>query len=407
VQGTEQEFLLGLNGSGIRVHCPVVKREVTAMSAMYRVLVLGDTAGGIPAGIKARIVSAARPFGIELDDQLEFVESSNLAGSTAASVAVYVGSAPPPPFSNHGVLGAGIPVIPLVSNRRDCAAELPTELQPFNAMSLSEDSEDAIATAVLECLGLLHRQRRVFVSYVRAEAREVALQLFDELSKKQFDVFLDTHDVRPGEDFQAVLWHRLCDSDVMVMCDTASYFGRRWTREEYGKASIKKAAILRVAWPGVGTAPSFTATDTVALTEVDLTGSGLTAIALDRITSQIERLRSLSIAARHANLIGSLRAAVDDLKGTILGIGPFRRVDVVLPRGRQIHAYSVLGVPTAQTVHDVALASLAGNAAIVYDQLGIHEQWLKHLAWLGQNISQVRWLQVARLGWDLSAWDSE
>jgi hypothetical protein len=117
------------------------------MSAMYRVIVLGDTASGIPVGIKARIVSAARPFGIELDDQLEFVESCNLARSTAASVAVYVGSAPPPPFSNHGVLGAGIPVIPLVSNRRDCAAELPTELQPFNAMSLSEDSEDAIATA--------------------------------------------------------------------------------------------------------------------------------------------------------------------------------------------------------------------------------------------------------------------
>ena len=119
-------------------------------------------------------------------------------------------------------------------------------------------------------------------------------------------------------------FHRLCcgigsvDSDVMVMCDTTSYFSRRWTREEFGKASLKKAAILRVSWPGVDTAPSFTATDTVALTDADLTGSGLRAIAVDRITGQIERLRSLSIAARHANLIGSLRKALlthlDDLE---------------------------------------------------------------------------------------------
>lgn len=377
------------------------------MSAMYRVIVLGDTAKGIPAGVEAKIISDAKDFGMERGKELEFVDGNSLAATTAASVAVYVASTPPPSFSGHGVLAAGIPVIPLVSDKDNCSAELPPELRPFNAMSLKQDSEDAIAAAVLECLGLLHKQRRVFVSYVRKEAREAALQLFDELSQKQFDVFLDTHDVRPGADFQAVLWHRLCDSDVMVMCDTANYFNRRWTREEYGKASLKKAAILRVAWPGVATAPSFAATDTITLTGADFTGSSLTSTALDKVASQIERLRSLSIAARHANLIGSLRAAVTDLKGSIVGIGPFRRVDVVLPRGKQIHAYSVVGVPTAQTVHDIAMEALAGNAAIVYDHLGIHDDWLEHLAWLGKNISHVRWLQAARLGWDLGAWDSE
>ena len=41
---------------------PITKSETTSMSAMYRVIVLGDIASGIPAGIKARIVSAAKLF---------------------------------------------------------------------------------------------------------------------------------------------------------------------------------------------------------------------------------------------------------------------------------------------------------------------------------------------------------
>jgi len=41
----------------------------------------------------------------------------------------------------------------------------------------------------------LPAQRRVFVSYRRNESRDAAVQLFEELSARQFDVFLDTHSV--------------------------------------------------------------------------------------------------------------------------------------------------------------------------------------------------------------------
>lgn len=376
------------------------------MTAIYRIVTLGDVAKGLPSGVRSKIEAAATSFGLNLKTELEFV-GPDAGPSTAASVAIYIGGAPPTAFTQQWLIAAGIPVIPLVAARDNCAAELPSALLPINAMSWAEDSEDTIAAAILECLGLLHRQRRVFISYVRREARSAALQLFDQLSERQFDVFLDTHDVRPGEDFQAVLWHRLCDSDVMLMLDTANYFSRRWTREEYGKASLKKAAILRVAWPGVAVAPSFSATDTIELDATEFSGDSLSDPALGRIGGQIEHLRSLSIAARHANLVGTLRAAVDDLKGKVVGIGARRRVDFDLPRGKRIHAYSVLGVPTSQTLHEVAIQAAVGNAAIVYDHLGVHDRWVDHLKWLGANISSVRWLQTAQLAWDLAAWDSE
>ena len=130
---------------------------------------------------------------------------------------------------------------------------------------------ERIATALLECVGLLPRQRRVFVSYRRDDARQAALQLFNALSARLFDVFLDTHGIAPAEDFQAVLWHRLCDSDVLVMLDTPGYFESRWTNAEYGRALAKGISVLRIGWPGVS--PSLrTATASrldLAATEID------------------------------------------------------------------------------------------------------------------------------------------
>jgi hypothetical protein len=99
---------------------------------------------------------------------------------------------------------------------------------------------------LLECVGLLPRQRRVFVSYRRDEARQAALQMFDALSSRHFYVFLDTHGITPAEDFQAMLWHRLCDSDVLLMLDTPNYFEGRWTSAEFGRALAKGISVLRI-----------------------------------------------------------------------------------------------------------------------------------------------------------------
>src|SRR3546814_7633077 len=67
-----------------------------------------------------------------------------------------------------------------------------------------------------------------------------------DVCSRGFDVFLDTHDIRPGDPFQDVLWHRLVDSDVMVMLDTPTYFDSRWTRQEIGRARAKEIQVLSV-----------------------------------------------------------------------------------------------------------------------------------------------------------------
>ena len=63
-----------------------------------------------------------------------------------------------------------------------------------------------MCSALLETLGLLPSQRRIFLSYKRSESRQAALQLADTLADLQFDVFLGTRGVPPAVNFQDMLF---------------------------------------------------------------------------------------------------------------------------------------------------------------------------------------------------------
>src|SRR3546814_16825784 len=107
-----------------------------------------------------------------------------------------------------------------------------------------------------------------------------------------FDVFLDTHDIRPGDPFQDVLWHRLVDSDVMVMLDTPTHFDSRWTRQEIGRERAKEIQVLRVIWhehtPNTLTALA----ETISLDPKELTGQDEPIVAKtpDTIILEIKQL---------------------------------------------------------------------------------------------------------------------
>src|SRR5580693_1170618 len=104
---------------------------------------------------------------------------------------------------------------------------------------------EAIAARLLEALALLRETRRLFISYRRSESRKVAIQLYEALDEKTFDVFLDTISIRPGEEFQKVLAHRLADVDVIVLLHTRDFIGSRWTITELTQANAMNVAILR------------------------------------------------------------------------------------------------------------------------------------------------------------------
>ncbi|MDB5935214.1 MAG: hypothetical protein JWQ01_2558 [Massilia sp.] len=375
---------------------------------LYQCLLFG---GPTPDQIKNFASSFSRSmseFGLNTPDHFflecgindDFVE-------TVPTVAVFFGSEAAE-FPEHPLLiRLNIPVIPLVSTLERVPVELPHCLRSINALALDSRDEALVKPVgvALQCLGLLHSQRRVFISYRRAESREVAVQLFESLATRHFDVFLDTHSVGAAVDFQSVLWHRLCDSDVVVMLDTPGFFESRWAKVEWGRATDKHISILQVLWPG-HVASRFSALATpMALTDADFAGAVLIEDTAERIAMQVEVLRSKSTALRHANIAGHLRAAIESMGGAVEGYGARRSLVMKLPSGAALVAHPSVGVPSAVTLHEAVADGDTRASIVVYDHVGISEQWMTHLGWLGENFTSVKWIRSRQAGWELAELD--
>jgi hypothetical protein len=375
---------------------------------LYELALMGAPSDTQIGDVETYVSGVIAPFGLRLGTEVGwairpaiFQPEQRLPASVA-----FFGK---PGIASDGIqnlLARGIPVIPVARESNTVSSDLPDLLKPFNCLTFGGDGAIRIATALLECVRLLPRQRRVFVSYRRDEAREAALGVFDFLSSRVYDVFLDTHGILPAEDFQGVLWHRLCDSDVLIMLDTPTYFQSRWTSAEFGRALAKGISILRVGWPGVIPAARTATTTSLALddTEVHAATGQLTDGALHRIAEQLEVVRGQGHAVRMLNLFSGLKRDVECLGGSVSGVGLHHSILVRLADGREVLTYPTTGVPTSMTLNDAVERASGKQAAVLYDHIGLQETWLRHLAWLGTNISAARWVRSTEAAWCFAAW---
>ncbi len=378
------------------------------MTSLYQLAVLGTPTDFQVTELEEIIRKAVGNFNLRLGHEVgwEVCPKVFQPDQQRSSAAVFFGGESPVLANLPDLLARGIPLLPVTSDVNRVDAEIPQILRPLNCLAYSAGGAQRVATALLECAGLLPRQRRVFVSYRRSEAREAALQLFDALSARLFDVFLDTHGIPPAEDFQTMLWHRLCDSDALLMLDTPGYFESRWTSAEFGRALAKGISVLRVGWPdATPSARTATASRAELLSEeIDTSTGRLADEAVARICLQLEEVRSQSHAVRHVNLVSNLRNAIQTIGGRILGVGANKAVYIQLPDGQNIVAYPTVGVPTSTTLHDASTNSPDQSVAVVYDHVGLHPRWLGHLDWLGQHIHSARWVKASEAGWKFADW---
>lgn len=380
------------------------------MPALYQLALLGSPTDSQVNELEAILGQAVGMFNLRLGNEVDWQvrPAAFNPDQQRSSAAVFFGGEDPPLANVSRLLELGIPLLPIASEIGRVGEEIPELLRPLNCLAYAAGGPQRVATALLECAGLLPRQRRVFVSYRRGEAREAALQLFDALSARLFDVFLDTHGIPPAEDFQTMLWHRLCDSDVLLMLDTPGYFDSRWTSAEFGRALAKGISVLRVGWPdATPSARTATASRAELLPEeVDPATGRLAEGAVERICLQLEEVRSQSHAVRSVNLVSSLRNAIETIGGRVIGVGPSKAVHLQLADERYVTVYPTVGVPTSTTLHDAATNSPDQTVAVVYDHVGLHPRWLGHLDWLGQHIRATRWVKASEASWQFADWEA-
>jgi len=257
----------------------------------------------------------------------------------------------------------------------------------------------------LEGLGLLRKSRRLFISYRRVETQGIAIQLYELLDRRGFDVFLDTHCVRPGEPFQDVLWHRLADTDVIVLLDSPKFLESRWTEEELARANSTNLQILQLTWPSKSLGASSAFSRAVPLSDDDFEGetlgpnARLRAAPAERISVEVESLRARALAARYAYLVEELCQEAKRI-GLLPQVQPDRFVTFEPSSDKFYVAVPAIGVPDAVKYHDIEDAlqrhpKAKAQVALIYDERGIRDKWLQHLRWLNRQNLRVRSIQVA------------
>lgn len=375
---------------------------------IYELALMGEPTDQQVAALVQEIEPALFAFGLQLgvDVRLDIRPSTFAPSKRTSAAAAFFGSEIASAIDVSPLLSRAIPVLPVVSSLARVRAELPAQLWPINSLEYGAAGARRVASALLECAGLLPRQRRIFLSYRRDEARQAALQLFDALSARLFDVFLDTHAIAPAEDFQSALWHRLCDADVLLMLDTPTYFESRWTSAEFARALAKGVVILRVQWPDMTPSIRTATTSRAELlnTEVDASTGRLADAAIERICTQVEAARSEGIAVRHVNMVGRIRNEIETIGGRLQGIGPHKAVYLQLPDGRDVVAYPTIGVPTSLTLHEATTHAGDSRPAVVYDHVGLLPSWVKHIDWLGEHVKTARWVKACEAGWQFADW---
>lgn len=305
-------------------------------------------------------------------------------------------------------------ILPVVDDLKQFSKSIPAELHKINGFELSSSLLiEPLVSVVLEGLGLLRTSRRLFISYKRDESSTVAMQLFEQFEKSGFDVFLDTHSVRPGEPFQDELWHRLADTDIVVLLNTPGFLNSQWTKEELAKANAMQVGILQLIWPTHNVERTAALSIPMQLTATDF-GNGkftdaksyLTDIIIAKIVEQAESLRARSLAARQDNIVSEFIAAANKL-GVTVNLHPEKIITTTKSSGKEYVVIPTIGVPQAfrynqseDVVKKLKFTSTP-DIYLLYDHINIRNKWLTHLDWLDKHLpvktikitDAAKWLQ--------------
>lgn len=286
-------------------------------------------------------------------------------------------------------------IYPVYFTKDKFLEEVPGILHKLNGVIYSENELDSIVNVAFEELRLLRKTRRVFISYKRSESSAVANQLYDVLSRHQFDVFLDTYFIRGAADFQAELHHRITDSDVLIQLNSPSFKDSKWCEEEISDANARKVGVLQLNWPGVHSGSSDQLSIVRQLVDTDFrrkhwnrNTSVLKSKMLSSIAIQVESVRARNLAARQDGLTAEFVKEANRQGRNIIKEPTFLVEE--RPSGKFWYYIPAIGVPQSINFQD-SLKMLGKwgiknpeKVFLIYDELSILEDWISHLDWMSK-----------------------
>jgi hypothetical protein len=122
---------------------------------------------------------------------------------------------------------------------------LPQRIRTLNALVWRSDPREVLPDLV-DSLLLDGEERRVFISYARADGSAVADRVFDVLERMRFDVFLDRFRLPPGSDFLERIQDEILDKAMVVVIETPRAIRSHWVRQEVSVAAARRLGLAAV-----------------------------------------------------------------------------------------------------------------------------------------------------------------
>ena len=374
-------------------------------NARYQIAILDPQASGVRAALEGALATGVRDLGLDPGTCLRFLDAQEVEGRNVHDpiVGVYRGG----PRSDEActkaltaLRSAGADILPLVDDLTEYPNLVPDVLHPINGLRLDANDTELSEPVhrILEMLRLMRNKRRLFISYRRVQSREVAVQLYDTLQQRRFDVFLDTHGVQAGDRVQDELGQRLLDADVMIFLDTTGATESKWIREEIEIANSLAIGVLQVLFPRIATPTDHL--DRAQFTELCVPfelsrddfegdhfekngGERLKPEALDRIALHAEGLRARSMATRRNRLTARMLTALDERSPPPpYTVEPGRSITVNASGSGPVVVCPQIGVVDSSCLFQAESDAQAARPVVLYDPTGLRSESEQHLAWL-------------------------
>lgn len=287
-------------------------------------------------------------------------------------------------------------ILPIFQN--DFYAEMPSVLTNLNGLPF-DDNINKISNLILEGFELLRKNRKVFISYKRSDSSNVAIQLYELLERNNFDVFIDTHSIDKGEEFQEELWHRMTDCDVILMLNTKNFLNSEWCNKELQKAHLKRIGIVHLIWPDcvfedfahLAYSKQLSSKNFDKPLFSDIDKGRLKSDILPEILNLVEGVRARNLASRQDSLITDFTQSAHN-NAIDVNLQYSRYITQDLSNGKRAVYIPTIGIPQSINCHNSQklISKIETNDIesihLIYDEMSIRNYWLEHLDWLNNYL---------------------
>lgn len=382
-----------------------IAKLAECMNSNYQLILLGDTRCEACRKVRKRFFELLSERGLEESLVVVLHGTKVLNGeyhSGKPTFAFYFGS---PRHGDKDVTAVQIllknadAVYPVYFTAGKFEVEIPKLMKKINGVCYTDDKLDSIVNVAFEELRLLRKRRRVFISYKRSDSAAVANQLYDVLSRHQFDVFLDTYSIRGAADFQLELYHRITDSDVLIQLNSPNFMDSDWCKKEITEANARQVGVLQVNWPKVRQGVEDQLCVVRELTGSDFINgnyendnSQLKADTLNEIAIKVEALRARNIAARQDGLTAEFVKEAERQGRTIMK-GPLFLVET-RQNGKKWYYIPAIGVPQSMDCYEsretlkkwLEGGVMPDRLYLIYDDMRILPKWIAYLDWMNESL---------------------